>query len=306
VGRVSDGLIWENRPHLRRPVLVAAFRGWNDAAEAATGAASWLAERGRASRFAQIDPEEHFDFQAVRPQVELVDGVTREITWPANECFAAEFPDAAHDLVVLVGTEPNVKWRSFCRAVLEAAGGTGCEMIVTLGALLADVPHTRPMPITGAVGDQDVLDRLGLTRSHYEGPTGIVGVLHDAVREAGVPSASLWVPVPHYVASAPNPVATRALLDRLDALLELDLPLAELDDEAEEWRHRVDEVVADNEEVRDYVQRLEDQLDADEPDDEPIAEAEPLTEADLPSGETLAADIERYLRDQPEGGGSPS
>jgi hypothetical protein len=154
------------------------------------------------------------------------------------------------------------------------------------------------MQITGAVGDQNVLDRLGLSRSRYEGPTGIVGVLHDAVREAGVPSASLWVPVPHYVAAAPNPVATRALLDRLAALLELDLPFAELDDEAAAWRSRVDEVVADNEEVREYVQRLEDQLDTDEPDDEPIAEAEPLTEADLPSGETLAADIERFLREQ--------
>jgi proteasome assembly chaperone (PAC2) family protein len=295
---VSDGLIWEHRPQLRRPVLVAAFRGWNDAAEAASNAASWLAAHGAASRFAQIDPEEHFDFQSVRPQVELVDGVTRTITWPANECFAVELPESAHDLVVVVGTEPNVKWRSFCRAVLEAAGGTGCEMIVTLGALLADVPHTRPVRVTGAVGEQEMMDRLGLTRSHYEGPTGIVGVLHDAVRDAGVPSASLWVPVPHYVAAAPNPVATQALLDRLGALLELDLPVSELNGEAVAWRQRVDEVVAGNDEVRDYVLRLEEQVDDEDDDDDDDSEPEPLTEADLRSGETLAADIERYLREQ--------
>jgi proteasome assembly chaperone (PAC2) family protein len=294
VARVSDGLIWEHRPELRRPVLVAAFRGWNDAAEAATNAASWLAQRGGATRFARIDPEEHFDFQAVRPQVELMDGVTRAITWPANECFAAEFPESAHDLVVVVGTEPNVKWRSFCRAVLEAAAGTGCEMVVTLGALLADVPHTRPIRITGAVGNQEMMDRLGLTRSRYEGPTGIVGVLHDAVRDAGVPSASLWAPVPHYVAAAPNPVATQALLDRVSALLELDLSLADFDDEVTAWRRRVDEVVAENDEVRDYVSQLEQQADEAAEEQEP----EPITEADLPSGETLAADIERYLREQ--------
>jgi proteasome assembly chaperone (PAC2) family protein len=275
---------------------VAAFRGWNDAAEAATNATTWLAERGGATtRFAWIDPEEHFDFQAVRPQVELVDGVTRTISWPSNECFAAEFPDSARDLVVVVGTEPNVKWRSFCQAVLEAAGGTNCEMIVTLGALLADVPHTRPIRITGAVGDQEMMDRLGLARSRYEGPTGIVGVLHDTVRRAGVPSASLWAPVPHYVAAAPNPVATRALLDRVGALLDLDLPLAQLDAEAAAWRRRVDDVVSENEEVRDYVVRLESDTDA--ADD---AVSEPLTEADLPSGETLAADIERYLREHGE------
>ncbi|MGH9026249.1 MAG: PAC2 family protein [Acidimicrobiia bacterium] len=291
---MSDGLIWEDRPQLRRPILVAAFRGWNDAAEAATSAASWLAAQAGANRFARIDPEEHFDFQSVRPQVELVDGLARTITWPANECFAAEFPDSARDLVVVVGTEPNVKWRSFCRAVLEAAGGTNCEMVVTLGALLADVPHTRPVQVTGAVGDQEMMDRLGLIRSRYEGPTGIVGVLHDAVREAGISSASLWAPVPHYVAAAPNPVATQALLNRVNALLELDLPFAELDDEAAAWRRRVDEVVADNEEVREYVVRLESQADDADDEDEP----DPLTEADLPSGETLAADIERYLREQ--------
>jgi proteasome assembly chaperone (PAC2) family protein len=287
----GDGLVWEDRPKLRRPVMVAGFEGWNDAGDAASDAASWLAQRFGGTRFAWIDPEEHFDFQSRRPQVELTDGVTRTIKWPANECFAARIESADRDLVVLRGVEPSYRWRSFCRAVLTVASETGCEMVVTLGALLADVPHTRPPSITGAATDEELIQRLQLTRSRYEGPTGIVGVLHDACREQGVASASLWAPVPHYVAAPPNPVATRALLERFGTLVGVPLELDELAELADAWRRRVDEVVAEDDEVRAYVRKLEEQ-----------AEQTELQEDQIPSGEALAAELEQFLRDQPDEG----
>ena len=287
-----DGLEWDDHPQqgwpqLRRPVLVAGFEGWNDAGDAASDAAGWLAERFGATRIAHIDPEAHFDFQSRRPEVELGAGVTRTIKWPTNECFAVRIETAGRDLVVLRGIEPHYRWRSFCRAVLSVADETGCEMVVTLGALLADVPHTRPPVITGAATDPELIEQLGLTRSRYEGPTGIVGILHDACRDAGVVSASLWAPVPHYVATPPNPVAMRALLDRLGSLVGIPLELDDLDELATAWRARVDEVVADDDEVRAYVSKLEER-----------ADLQDLDEDDLPSGETLAAEFQRFLRDQ--------
>jgi proteasome assembly chaperone (PAC2) family protein len=217
--------------------------------------------------------------------VELVDGVTRKITWPANECFAVRLEDEAHDLVVLRGVEPSYRWESFCRAVLTVASATGCEMVITFGALLADVPHTRTPSITGAATDPAVIERLGLARSRYEGPTGIVGALHDACRESGVPSASLWAPVPHYIAAPPNPVATRALLERFGVLTGTTLDLSELERLADTWRERVDEVVAGDTDVSAYVRKLEEQADS--------AESE-----EIPSGEALAAEFERFLREQ--------
>ncbi len=283
-----DGLEWDDRPDLRRPVLVAGFEGWNDAGDAASDAAGWLTDRLGATRIARIDPEEHFDFQTRRPEVEMADGVTRTIKWPANECFAVRVEKADRDLVVVRGVEPSYRWRSFCRAVLTVADETGCEMVVTLGALLADVPHTRPAPITGAATDPELVASLGITRSRYEGPTGIVGVLHDACREAGVTSASLWAPVPHYVAAPPSPVATRSLLDRFAELAAAHLELDELDELAVAWRERVDEVVAGDDDLRAYVRKLEER-----------AEMEEVDELDIPSGETLAAEFERFLRDQP-------
>jgi proteasome assembly chaperone (PAC2) family protein len=276
-----DGLEWEARPALRRPVMVAGFEGWNDAANAASDAAGWLTRRFAAAKMASMDPEEHFDFQSARPTVELVDGVTRHLSWPANDFFAV--PVETRDLVVLRGVEPNLRWPTFCREVLDVVGETGCEMVVTLGALLADVPHTRPIRVTGATSDPELMTSLGLQRSRYEGPTGIVGVLHDAARAAGVTSASLWAPVPHYVSSPPNPAATRALLDRLGRLLGTPFELGELDEQSRAWRTRVDEVVADDSDVRAYVGQLEERYD---------------TEADVPSGETLAAEVEQFLRNQ--------
>jgi len=279
------GLVWDERPQLRRPVLVAAFEGWNDAGSAASHAADWLTSRFGAKQVASIDPQEHFDFQSVRPTVELADGVTRDLRWPANEFFAV--PTDARDLVVLRGIEPNLRWPGFCRDVLDVADETGCEMVVTLGALLADVPHTRPVRVTGATTDPDVMARLGLHRSRYEGPTGIVGVLHDTARTANVMSASLWAPVPHYVSTPPNPSATKALLDRLGHLLGVPFELRELDEESQTWRGRVDEVVSEDSDVRTYVAQLEERYDAE-------------AETDVPSAETLAAEVEQFLRDRPE------
>lgn len=282
-----SAVAWEDRPALRRPVMVAGFEGWNDAASAASEAAGWLTRRFGATKFASIDPEQLFDFQSVRPTVELVDGVTRDLRWPAIEFFAV--PADAHDLVVLRGVEPNLRWPSFCSDVLGVAGDAGCEMIVTLGALLADVPHTRAVRVTGATSDPDLMSRLHLQRSRYEGPTGIVGVLHDTARAFGFPSASLWAPVPHYVSTPPNPSATRALLDRLGDLLGTPFELGELDAASQAWRTRVDEVVAQDDDVRTYVGQLEERYDAE-------------AETDIPSGENLAAEVERFLRERRDDG----
>ena len=276
-------LAWEQRPELRRPVLVAGFEGWNDAASAASEAAGWLTRQFGATKMASMDPEEHFDFQSARPTVELVDGVTRDLTWPANEFFAV--PVDARDLVVMRGVEPNLRWPSFCREVLGVASETGCEMVVTLGALLADVPHTRPVRVTGATTDPELMASLHLQRSRYEGPTGIVGVLHDTARATGIASASLWAPVPHYVSTPPNPLATRALLDRLAQVLGTAFELGDLDELSQAWQTRVDEVVSQDDDVRSYVGQLEERYDTE-------------AETDIPSGEGLADEVEQFLRDR--------
>jgi proteasome assembly chaperone (PAC2) family protein len=285
-------LQWSARPQLREPVLVAGFTGWNDAADAASDAVGWLARHFDARPFAAFDPQEHYDFQANRPTVELVDGVVRGITWPTLEFSAAPANGAGPDLVLLTGPEPNLHWRGFCASVIAVARETGCRMVVTFGALLADTPHSRPVRVTGSTTDQRLMDELGLERSRYEGPTGIVGVLHDACRQAGVTSASFWAPVPHYVATPPNPPATRALLDRFAAFTGRTLDLRELSVASEAWRTRVDSAVDADEDMREYVDRLveESGTDEDEPD---IA-----TEDEIPSGDAIAAQFEEYLRDQ--------
>ena len=293
---MSDGLVWDWRPDLRDPLLVAAFEGWNDAGDAASGAADWLIRRSRARRFASIDPEEHIDYQSHRPLVELVEGVTRSITWPANAYFAASFPE--RDMVVLRGVEPNVRWKSFCRTVLTVAAETGCSTVVTLGALLGDVPHTRAVRVTGAATDPAMVGQLGLVRSRYEGPTGIVGVLHDACQSGGVPSASLWAPVPHYVATPPNPPGTRALLERLAALTAISLDLGDLEEQADAWRAQVDNAMADDEDVKDYVRQLEARVDAEAAAEQGVVLGDSLSDADLPSGDDLADELQRFLRDQ--------
>ena len=298
---MTDGLVWERRPNLHQPLLVAAFSGWNDAGDAATGAADWLIRQQDPLRIAFIEPDEHLDYQSHRPQLELVDGVTRSVNWPSNECFAVTFDD--RDLIVLRGIEPNVRWKSFCAAVMSVASETGCEMVVTLGALLGDVPHTRPVRITGTATDPGLINELGLTRSQYEGPTGIVGVLHDACRAQGLRSASLWAPVPHYVASPPNPPATRALLERFALLADLQLDLHGLDQLVDLWRVQVDHAIRDNDEVSTYVRELEGRVDAEDASERGIVlGGHPAGGGGkVPDAEELAAEVEQFLREQDDG-----
>ena len=287
---MADALRIAERPVLRRPVMIAAFRGWNDGGQGATLAAGYLARAWGAARFGDIDPEEFYDFQSTRPTVSLLDGVTRQIDWPENALFHAGVPGLDRDAVLLVGVEPNLRWRSFTGLLVRLAQELGVELVVTLGALLADVPHTRPAPVSAAATDPEVIERLGLQVSRYEGPTGIVGVLLDACRGAGVPSASLWAAVPHYVQLAPSPRAALALCTRLGDLLGTSIDTGELDEAAERYAEQVTEAVALDAETAAYVEELEQRADE-------------LDESDLPSGETLAEQLSRYLREREEGNG---
>jgi proteasome assembly chaperone (PAC2) family protein len=283
-------------------MLVAAFSGWNDAGDAATGATDWLVRRGSARRVAAIEPDEYIDYQSRRPVVEIVDGCARSITWPANDCFAASFRE--RDLVVVRGVEPNVRWKSFCNAVMTVAEETGCDTVVTLGALLGDVPHTRPVQVTGTTTDPSLGGRMELSRSRYEGPTGIVGVLHDSCRAAGLHSASLWAPVPHYVATPPSPAATRALLERLGVFGGLTFDFQGLDQLAELWRLQVDRAIADNDEVTTYVRELEARIDAEDATERGIKLGNhPAGGTAVPTADELADEVEQFLREQQEGNG---
>ncbi|HSL64126.1 MAG TPA: PAC2 family protein [Gaiellaceae bacterium] len=276
------------RPTLRRPVLVAAFRGWNDGGQGATLAAGHLARVWNAARFADVDPEGFYDFQATRPHVSLVDGISRQLDWPDNAFFHASIAGADRDVVLLIGVEPNLRWRTFSDHVVGLARELGVELAVTLGALLADVPHTRPAPVTGTATDPALVDRLGLESSRYEGPTGIVGVLHDACRRAELPSVSLWAAVPHYVSLAPSPRAALALTTRLGELLEIPVPTGELEEAARRYSEQVSEAVAADEETAAYVEELERRSDE-------------LEEDDLPSGDALAEQLTRFLRERENG-----
>jgi proteasome assembly chaperone (PAC2) family protein len=278
------------RPELRRPVLVAAFRGWNDGGQGASLGGGYLAKQWEATRFAEIDPEGFFDFQATRPHVSLVDGVTRRLDWPDNGFFHAEIPGADRDAIILLGIEPNLRWRTFTELVLELAQDLGVEMLVTLGSLLADVPHTRPAPVTGAATDPALVEELGLEPSRYEGPTGIVGVVHDACRDADIPSVSLWAAVPHYVSLAPSPRAALALVRRFGELIHADIDVAELEQASEEYSEQVSEAVSADTETAQYVEELERRVD--------MLEAA----GDLPSGDTLAAELTRFLREREQEG----
>jgi proteasome assembly chaperone (PAC2) family protein len=285
---MSDLRITE-RPTLRRPVLISAFRGWNDGGQAATVAAAYLARHWDATRFADIDPERFMDFQAVRPTVTLDPGLRRRIEWPENVFFHASVPGADRDAVILLGVEPNYRWRAFTELVVGLARDLGVELVVTLGALLADVPHTRPAPVTGAATDPELVEELGLQLSRYEGPTGIVGVLHDACNAAQLRSVSLWSAVPHYVSLAPSPRAAKALCVRLSDLIGVPIPTVELDEAEEEYAAQVSEAVASDPETQAYVEELEQRADS----LESFAE-----EGQLPSGEALADELTRFLRDR--------
>jgi len=281
------------RPTLERPVLIGAFRGWNDGGQAATLAAGYLARLWEARKFADIDPEQFIDFQETRPLVSLDEGQARKIEWPENTFYRARIPGANRDAVLLVGVEPNYRWRTFSELVAGLAHDLGIELVITLGALLADVPHTRPAPVTGAATDQKLVDELGLQLSRYEGPTGIVGVLLDACRRASIPSVSLWAAVPHYVSLAPSPRAARALCERLSGVLGLDVDVGELVEAEETYVEQVSEAVASDSETAAYVEELEQRADS----------LDWLEESGgLPSGEALAAEIARFLRERDKNG----
>jgi proteasome assembly chaperone (PAC2) family protein len=281
-----EALVWEGEPpELRAPILVCAFRGWNDAAGSATAALQSVATSLDAELIASVDPEEFYDFQAARPTITLTEGQTRNIEWPHNHLIAAEAPGAERDLVLLDGTEPNLKWRTFSEGIADGAERLGVEMVITLGALIAEVAHTLPVPITGLASDEDLVEELDLVRSNYEGPTGIVGVIHDACRRRGIASASLWAAVPHYVAAVPNPKAALALLRRLEGLTGIAVDAAELEEETESYERQVGRAVAENPEIEELVQRIE------EEQSEQFSEGE-----DVPSADALARDFQRFLR----------
>jgi len=287
-----DSLSWEgDLPHLRSPVLVCAFRGWNDAAAAASTALGAIASSLDGQLIAQVDPEEYFDFQATRPTISLDAGQTRRIDWPENNLFAARVPSADRDLVLLDGTEPNLRWRTFSETIATAADALGVEMVVTLGALIAEVSHTLPVPITGLASSQELVDELDLERSSYEGPTGIVGVVHDCCRKGGIDSASLWAAVPHYVAAVPNPKAALALLRRLEGLTGIAVEASELEEETTDYEEQIGRAVAANPEIEELVARIEaEQVDL------LSAEGE-----DLPSADTIAREFQRFLRQRGDG-----
>ena len=284
----SDELRFAARPSLERPVLVAAFRGWNDGGQGATLAGGYLARVWEAERFADIDPEGFVDFQSNRPLVSLDEGLTRTIEWPENAFYHARIPGTERDVVLLLGVEPSLRWQTFSKLVVDLARDLDVELLVTLGSLLADVPHTRAAPVTGAASDPELVASLGLQHSRYEGPTGIVGVLQDVCRREGIPAASLWAAVPHYVSLAPSPRAARALCDRLGQLLDVPIDTAELAEAETSYAEQVTEAVSTDDETAAYVAELErrtDELDLEEHED-------------IPSGDSLAAELTRFLRER--------
>ncbi|MEP6598044.1 MAG: PAC2 family protein [Actinomycetota bacterium] len=279
-------------PELKDAVLVAAFEGWNDAGDAATGAIEHLELIWDAEPLTAIDPDDYYDFQVNRPTVSLVDGVTRRVTWPTTRISVCHPPGAEFDLVLVRGIEPNMRWRAFCDEILDVVRDLGVRVVVTLGALLSDTPHTRPTQVTGTSYDQASAAKYGLEKSRYEGPSGIVGILQDACVANGVPAISFWAGVPHYVSQPPNPKATVALLHSVEEVLDLPVPLAELPQQADEWQKLVDEMAAEDEEVTEYIRNLEDR--DDEIDRGVMRET---------SGDAIAREFERYLRRRDRGGG---
>jgi len=323
---MGDALRIESLPELERPVLIAAFRGWNDGGQGASLGAAYLAQEWGAEEFATIDPENFYDFQQVRPQVSLEDGLTRKLEWPSNTFLHAPIPGLDRDVVILLGVEPNLRWKTYSGLIVGLAQELGVELVATFGSLLADVPHTRPAPVSAAASDASLVEELGIelvatfgslladvphTRpapvsaaasdaslveelgiepSRYEGPTGIVGVLLDDFRRESIPAVSLWAAVPHYVSLAPSPRAALALCRRFGEVLHVDIDLDELEQAAEEYSEQVTEAVSSDAETSSYVEELERRVDMMEAEEE------------LPTGDTLAAELTRFLREREENG----
>jgi proteasome assembly chaperone (PAC2) family protein len=289
--RSVDPIIWENEaPELSDPVLVATFSGWNDAASAASAALGAVADSLDNELIARIDPEDFYDFQATRPQIELTEGRLRGVAWPENLIVAGRSAPGERDLLMISGTEPGTHWRTFCNSLLDVAERCGVSSMVTLGALIADVAHTRPVPITGLATTDELIERLGFEDVAYEGPTGIVGVLHHMAKERDFTAASLWAAVPHYAAAVPNPKAALALLRRLEGLIGLPLDAGELEDASKSFEAQVTDAVAANPEIKELVERLETQQD----------DLTGLAPDDVPSGDAIAKDFQDFLRRQGE------
>jgi predicted ATP-grasp superfamily ATP-dependent carboligase len=283
-------LIWESRPDgLRAPALLAAFSGWNDAGDAASAALTFIGESLHAERFARIDPEDFYDFQSTRPHIRFTEEHKREITWPGVEIFAARVPRAPRDLILVQGPEPSMRWKSFSQHIIDLAEALGTQLVVTIGALLADVPHSHPVQITGLASDDALVEKVALKETTYEGPTGIVGVLHTACTEAELPSASLWAAVPHYVAAAPNPKAALALVRKVEALVGVSVDATDLENATGDYERQVSLAVQSDPEVQAFVERLEQAASLD---------TSSLGPSDLPSGDAIASEFQRFLRQQ--------
>jgi proteasome assembly chaperone (PAC2) family protein len=283
-------LRWNYRPDgLRAPALVCAFKGWNDAGDAASAAVSFVGESLGARQFASIDPEDFYDFQSVRPQIKLIDGRARSIEWPEVKLYEVRVPRAPRDLVLLAGAEPSYRWRTFTGLVVELAEVIGVQLVVTLGALLADVPHTRPVSVTGFASEPSLVQRLALSQSSYEGPTGIIGVLHDACTRVSMPSASLWAAVPHYISAAPNPKAALALIRKLEGLVGVAVDATDLESAATEYERQVNAAIQHDPDIQAFVEKLEAAAGDEESDPD-----------DLPSGDSIARDLQRFLRQRGE------
>ncbi|MQA08768.1 MAG: PAC2 family protein [Pseudonocardiaceae bacterium] len=279
----------EEPDELTEPVLVAAFEGWNDAGDAASTAIEHLHLTWDATPLTELNPDDYYDFQVTRPSVRLVDGVTRSLEWPTTRLSVCRPPGSKRDVVLVHGIEPNMRWRQFCAELLEQVNHLGVTTVVTLGALLADTPHTRPVPVTGTAYDDEAANRFGLERSRYEGPSGITGVFQDACVQAGVPAVSMWAAVPHYVSQPPSPKATLALLHKVEDVLDVEVPLGALPEQAEEWQNTVSEMAEEDEDIANYVRALEERGDAE------------ITLNET-SGDDIAAEFERYLRRRGRGG----
>jgi proteasome assembly chaperone (PAC2) family protein len=283
-------LRWNYRPdQLRAPALVCGFKGWNDAGDAASSAVSFVGDALGAREFATIDPEDFYDFQATRPRITMTEGHTRSIEWPEVKLYEVRIPRAPRDLILLSGHEPSFRWRTFTGLIVELAEAIGVQLVVTLGALLADVPHTRPVSVTGFATDPTLVSRLNLSQSSYEGPTGIVGVVHDACHKAGIPSASLWAAVPHYIAASPNPKASLALIRKLEGLVGVVVDAGDLEAATAEYERQVNAAIQHDPDIQAFVEKLEAAANEDQPD-----------VFDLPSGDSIERDLQRFLRQRGE------
>ncbi|MFM8383764.1 MAG: PAC2 family protein [Actinomycetota bacterium] len=277
--------LFESAFSLRNPIMIAAFEGWNDAGESATGAINHLLTSWTHHKLGMMDPEDYYDFQVNRPAIKVDERVVREIIWPNTVIFEVSTPHLENDFIIVKGIEPSMKWRTFSSELLDIADDYEVTMSITLGALLSDTPHTRPITVTGSGAHPDVAGRLGIEISKYEGPTGIIGVLQDAAHQRGIDAVSLWASVPHYVSTPPCPKASLALINALEDFLDISIPQGDLPERSNSWEIHVNQMAAEDSEVGDYVKQLETSKDAAE-----------LPEA---TGESIAREVERFLRRNP-------